>query len=448
MIDTIAGPFRTRTARRSAPAGSLLHLILLTLVVLLATGCAKTRPALAQDELERRRAISLRETENDIVASRGKAVARMYREWCDFRAGLTTEPPVFDVLILSGGGDYGAFGAGFLRGWAQRTRTQVTPGTEVDHSLPDLRLPEFDVVTGVSTGALIAPFAFIGDDASLQRVLDLYSEPKKDWVELRDLFFFLPGRESFLDTTGLWRDIRAQIDKDVIEQIAAGSRRGRVLAIGTTDLDLGVLKPWRLGLEAEVAAETGDPTRVHQILLASAAIPGAFPPVIIDDTLYVDGGTTSNIIFGIDARAPSPLVPLAAELYPDMPMPRIRYWVIINNQIGAAPRIVQPTWTSIVGASVSTAIRSSTIGSLRQLALLARFGQDVEDLNVEFRFVAIPDDWRSPNPTAGIFDRETMQSLARLGEELGSMPASAQRPNGAWTLDVDGTQYREPLEAK
>lgn len=417
-----------------------------------ATGCAKTRPALAQDELERRRAISLRESENDIIASRGKAVARMYREWCDFRSGQAKEPPVFDVLILSGGGDYGAFGAGFLRGWAQRTRAQDAPDAPpiapVDHTLPDLRLPEFDVVTGVSTGALIAPYAFIGDDASLQRVLDLYSEPKQDWVELRDLFFFLPGRESFMDTSGLWRDIRAQIDEEVIEKIAAGSRRGRVLAIGTTDLDLGVLKPWRLSLEAEVAAETGDPTRVHEILLASAAIPGVFPPVIIDDTLYVDGGTTSNIIFGIDARAPSPLVPLAHELYPDMPMPRIRYWVIINNQLGAAPRIVQPTWTSIVGASVSTAIRSSTIGSLRQLALLARFGQEAEDLNVEFRYVAIPDDWRSPNPKAGIFDRDTMQSLARLGEKLGSMPATPERPHGAWTLDVDGASVKEPLEAK
>ena len=87
------------------------------------------------------------------------------------------EERVIDVLVLSGGGDYGAFGAAFLRSWKERTGENA--------------MPEFDVVSGVSTGALIAPFAFLGSPDDLRRCEDLYRNPKKDWIKARGILGLL-----------------------------------------------------------------------------------------------------------------------------------------------------------------------------------------------------------------------------------------------------------------
>ena len=80
----------------------------------------------------------------------------------------------------------------------------------------------------------------------------------------------------------------------------------------------------------------------------------------LDDTLYVDGGTTANILVNADMRSPKSVMNTWRVSHPNVPLPKIRYWVVINNQLGAAPQVVQPTWVSITGASVSTAIRSSS----------------------------------------------------------------------------------------
>lgn len=380
--------------------------------VLLAGGCAVDRPVLTPQELELRRDVRLEAIQRHRLVTRDRVVRRMEIERDDYAAGRAG-PPVLDVLVLSGGGDYGAFGAGFLEGW----------GKIED---PALRRPDFDVVTGVSTGALIAPFAFLGDATSYERVVDLYSNPKKDWVTLRDLFFFLPGRQSFLSIKGLERDVKEQFGLDVIRRMADEEAKARTLAIGTTDLDLGIMHPWDLTTEAKKVAVTKDPTRFHKVLMASAAIPAAFPPVVIDDTLYVDGGTTSNILYGSDLRAEDAPLEHYRTLNPDQPLPKFRVWVIINNQLGGEPQVVQPTWLSITAASVSTAIRSSTIGTLKQLYLQTEL-QRRDGFDVEFRYVSIPDDWRPPKP--GIFQKETMESLCRLGEELG-------RRSDCWRSDL------------
>lgn len=372
-------------------------------------GCVVHRAELSSEELERRRERYFVDVNEYVASAQEKAMHRAEREYREFKEGRTNVRSSFDVLIISGGGDYGAFGAGFLAGW----------GDVVDPA--DVR-PEFDVVTGVSTGALIAPFAFIGDDASYQQVTELYSEPPADWIRLRGLLFFLPGNASLMDNSGLKRDIQKNISKDVIERIAVGSREDRILGIGTTNLDLGIMRPWRLTLECERAAASGNYDRVHDILLASSAIPAAFPPVVIDDTLYVDGGTTSNILINADMRSPKSLVRLWRTAHADMPLPKVRYWVIINNQLGAAPQVVQPSWVSVTGASVSAAIRSSTIGSLRHLDAQVQLLREVDGVDVELRFVAIPEDWRAPKP--GMFIKETMQSLVDLGRAMGRRPTS------------------------
>ena len=118
-----------------------------------------------------------------------------------------------------------------------------------------LSKPEFDVVTGVSTGALIAPFAFLGDDKSIESVLTLYRNPRPDWVKTRWPFYFLPANESFATVPGLEREMRAIVDMAMLHRVAAASRQGRSLLVNTSDVDNGGHWVWDVGSEAERAAE-------------------------------------------------------------------------------------------------------------------------------------------------------------------------------------------------
>ncbi len=391
-----------------------LPLLLLAAAIALA-GCAASRPALNTDELRAVRERYLTAARADTVGANRKMLARMQQEYEKSQAPTDADgpapEPTLDILVLSGGGDYGAFGAGFLKGW----------GTVKD---PQFVRPHFDVVTGVSTGALIAPFAFIGDDPSYDRLVDLYSSPKPGWFRTRGLFFFLPGNESFMDDAGLRSDLEASIDAAMIGRIAAESRANRVLAVNATNLDVGAMRPFDLGREAEVADASGDNDRVISILMASAAIPAVLPPVVIDGSLYVDGGTTSNILYGANWLSPKAPPALWKAAHPDEPFPRLRFWVIINNQLHTGAQIVQPTWLSITKASLATAIRSSTAVELRHLYSQSQ-AMNEKGYDVEFRYVAIPPDWIAPN--GNTFDERVMRSLADLGLKMGRDPGSWRR---------------------
>jgi len=371
------------------------------------SGCAVNRPTLKTEQLAAVRERYLIAVRADSRTANEKMLARMKGEQEGWLA-TSGERPTFDILVLSGGGDYGAFGAGFLQGWGK------VRGHQTDR-------PVFDMVTGVSTGALIAPFAFIGDDPSYERVVKLYSSPSKSWFQMRGLLFFLPGNESFMDSAGLRRDLEKVIDADVVCRLADASRDNRVLAVNTTNLDVGAMHPFEVSVEAERAEQCGDRKRLIDILMASAAIPAAFPPVVIDGALYVDGGTTSNILYGSNWLSPKAPIALWHAAYPDQKLPRIRFWVIVNNQLNAAAQIVQPTWMSITKASIATAIRSSTSVALRHLSTqcLAMCDAGVE---AEFRYVCIPMDWIAPN--ANEFDKDVMESLATLGMKMGADPES------------------------
>jgi len=123
-------------------------------------------------------------------------LARVRREQIEYAQGRRPAPPVLDYLVISGGGDFGAFGAGVLKGWSR-----------VPASDPLARPRAFDVVTGVSTGALIAPFAFVGDDDAIERINHLYRNPGPDWVKQRWPLFFLPNNISFAEVPGLEREV-------------------------------------------------------------------------------------------------------------------------------------------------------------------------------------------------------------------------------------------------
>lgn len=394
--------------RRGVP----IALVALFITAALLPACAVPRPTLKPEELAAVRDKYLASARAATRATNQKMLSRMRAERDADSGRSDDDANTYDILILSGGGDYGAFGAGFLKAWGA-----VNDGP--------LQRPRFDMVTGVSTGALIAPFAFIGDDPSYDRLVDLYSRPKPGWFRLRGLLFFLPGNESFADNSGLRADLEDIMDADLIRRIAACSREDRVLAVNTTNLDVGAMHPFALGIEAEEAEVSGNRSRFVDILLASTAIPAVFPPVIIDGSLYVDGGTTSNILYGSNWL--SPAAPLARwqQQYPGEPLPRLRFWVIINNQLSAGPQIVQPTWLSITRASLATTIRASTMTAMRHLYSQCQ-ALRAAGIQAEFRYVAIPLEWTPPNDRQ--FDAEVMKSLADLGMTMGADPAS-------WRID-------------
>ena len=189
------------------------------------------------------------------------------------------------VLSLSGGGADGAYGAGYLLGWTARGDR-----------------PKFDIVTGISVGSLIAPMAFLGPryDGRLQSVfLNLASQKSKG----ANILGALLGAPSVLDNTSIKNAISQLVDQQVLDEIAAESRAGRRLLVGTTNLDAQRPVVWDIG----AIANSNIPDKlelVHEIMLASAAVPGVYPPVLIHvqadgrtyDEMHVDGGVTQEVV--------------------------------------------------------------------------------------------------------------------------------------------------------
>ena len=310
-----------------------------------------------------------------------------------------------DVLVISGGGDWGAFGAGVLKGWGS------VKG--------DMARPQFDVVTGVSTGALIAPFAFLGDNESYDRVEQMYRKPQKDWALLRGKTFFLPNNPSFYALPGLEREVRTAVDRQMLERIAAQYGNGRGLVVNTTNIDLGENHAWNIVAEAKKALANDDPNWVHQILLASAGIPGIFPARDIGDYLYVDGAITGNILYGGKAGS---LPDLWEERHPGVPVPLMRYWVIFNNQFRFPPQVIQERWPDIMGRATIMSTQTSTVNSMRHLFALAEIANLKHSGEVQVRVMAVPEEWVPPKP--GTFDTEVMNNLADLGEKMGADPSN------------------------
>ena len=372
-------------------------------------GPAMTRPPRERADLEK-----LRTTDDELSAQEnrkilGQLLERTKAEYD--KAGGGRETPVIDILIVSGGGDWGAFGAGFLKGWKK-----------VPAQNP-LAMPQFDAVTGVSTGTLIAPFAFLGDEKSIDEIVNLYRNPGPDWVKQRGFLYFLPDNISFAEVPGLEREMREHITLEKLRRIAQAGADGRLLAVNTTDLDTGTSRVFDLVAEAQRAINSGDVDRIHNIMLASAGIPGAFPFRIIDDQLYVDGGgVTGNIIYGGRIAEEDSLPAQWQKAYPNLPIPKFRYWLIFNNRFRPVPEVVAPKWPAVIQRSLKTSTRAATATAVRHLFAMAEISKLKRKADVEVRIVSIPGDWFPPVP--GTFIKETMNNLVDLGEKMGADPSS------------------------
>lgn len=379
--------------------------------IMFLAGCGTTRPEAMRAELiERRTMLDEHAIRRDDQITDG-LIARVKAKHDAYQAGDRDEPPVLDILVISGGGDRGAFGAAFLQSWGK-----------IDD--PEWRRPEFDVITGVSAGALIAPFAFLGDDDSYHRIVNLFRSPKQDWAKLRGVLFFMPYTQSILVLPGLEREIEENLDREFVAHLAA-DHNGRTLKISTTNVDLGVPRVWNLLAEARRAIEQDDFDRFQTILLASNALPGAFPPRIIDDSLYVDGGVTGNILYGQELRAGGFLEKWMSR-YPEIEPPRMRYWVLFNNKYRPAPQVTRLRWFDVVDRSTTMSTRAGTMTAIRHLHALAEIARLRHGVEVDVRIASIPSTWVRPAP--GRFNAESMNDLADMGERMGSDPAS-------WSLD-------------
>ena len=220
------------------------------------TGCSSLeRSARPMPELLQLRETTATRLAEDSRTVLGRLITRVKGQYDEYKAGRLSAPPVVDILIVSGGGDWGAFGAGFLKGWGR-----VPPGS--------MARPQFDVVTGVSTGALIAPFAFLGTDETIETIVQLYRHPKPDWVKQRGMLYFLPNNISFAEVPGLEREMRERIDLQMIKRLAEAGQDGRVLVVNTTNVDNGDMRAWDVVAEAQRSLPKGDVDRVHRILQA------------------------------------------------------------------------------------------------------------------------------------------------------------------------------------
>jgi hypothetical protein len=159
-------------------------------------------------------------------------------------------------------------------------------------------------------------------------------------------------------------------------------------------------------------------------LLASAGIPAAFPFRIIDGVMYVDGGVTGNIIYGGRTQEESSFPALWQKTYPNLAIPKIRYWVIFNNQFKPVPQVTEPRWPAVFSRSMEMGTRSATITSMRHLFAQSEISRLKRGATIEVHIVSVPDNWTAPKP--GVFVQETMNALTDMGEKMGEDPSSWQ----------------------
>jgi len=308
----------------------------------------------------------------------------------------------FDVLAVSGGGSNGAFGAGVLVGW---TRTGERP--------------EFDIVTGVSTGALTAPFAYLGPDWD-KRLTEAYtSDTAERILERRGLDILF--RPSFYTSNALRALVETYVDPPLLYAISVEHARGRRLLIATTNLDTEQTVIWDMG----AIAARGDAKALklfQDVLVASASIPGVFPPTLIEvegqgrrlSEMHVDGGVSTPFFVAPEA--------LLLWTSPDRGQARPgRIRVIVNGKIdsgfaftgGGAIAIIGRAWTTMSKAQMRTQLTASAAFARRNGGSLL--------------FAAIPD--QTDADTSGLdFRGANRRALFQLGYDSALTGKAWQAP--------------------
>jgi len=388
-------------------AARLLVAVSLAAVLLAACSAPQRDPLSVQ---------AIAEGQDAYVAEREAFRARSFERVlarADAVASGATADDTIDILALSGGADWGAFGAGYLARW---------------HELGDdahLPMPEFDIIGGISTGSLIGTYVAAGTAERYAGIESFYRRTSPDWVVFPGVARFLPNGTSIFDNSGVREQVALAVDDRLVAELRAAHADYRTVIAATTNLDFGTLDYWELGEEATAIAEPHE--RITSVLMAATAIPGAFPPVEIDGRLHADGGAVQ----GVPAIDPAQLPAFAAawrQVYGDRPLPVIRFWMIYNNQLGLQPHAVGLAWYDIVFRSYQTISQTAFKAPLQTSLLTAQAGGIAGMPRYEVRWVAIPSTYVA-DPEALPFDPAVTNALADLGREV------AEQPDGGWRTD-------------
>lgn len=326
--------------------------------------------------------------ETETFAAEAQASLVREQAWLASQGHTGPLPPV-SFLAISGGGDNGAYGAGFLNGW-------TAAGTR----------PVFKAVTGVSTGALIAPFAFLGPkyDYVLERVYTTTSQ--KDIFKKRGIIKGIFG-DAMADSRPLANVISSYVNQQLMDEIAAEYAKGRELLVGTANLDS--LEPVIWNMTAIAASK--DPNSIalfRSILLASASIPGAFPPVMIDaevngtryQEMHVDGGTMAQVF----------LYPPSINVRDTGPQRQRTLYIIRNARLDVDWASTERRTMSIAARAIGSLTRTQGIGDLYRI--YATTNRDGIDFNLTY----IPPTFNTPHMEE--FDTNYMQQLYAVGKQL------------------------------
>lgn len=283
-------------------------------------------------------------------------------------------------LILSTGGEEGAYGAGFLNGWnASGTR------------------PEFAVITGVSTGALMATYVFAGPQFA--------EEMRQGYTQISpsDIFEVAATPESLADAWPLGKLIEKRVTPDILSAVAAEYARGRRLFVVTTNLDAGRPMVWNMGA---IAAHGGDAalTLFRQVLLASASIEGLFQPVYIAaeanghefQEMHADGGASGPLFFG-------------PYLMPNVPqrLPATDLYAVVNGKLSGEFYMPTRTTAAVLGRAITVALKA---GGRLELALA---GLAAKRAGIGFNVTYVGDDFEQVG--RGLFDSKYMSALYDYG---------------------------------
>jgi hypothetical protein len=394
-------------------AAPLARLALIACAIALFAGCATVRhPPLTASELlaDGQRASAMHRTTID------RTVERLARR--AVRRGDRT----LDVLYLSGGGQNGAYGVGFMQGWRER---------------PGAPMPTFDLVTGVSTGALQAPFVFVGTEAALDTIAELYGEAVTTAAPTLDALFWLRKTGAVMKVGNFRRAIRRVVDRKLAAEMRAGFAEDRQLAIATTDMDLGSARLW--DIEQELTASPAGLERTHDVMVASSAIPGILPAVILDRHVHADGGVMVSVAAPLDLDALRALSERLASAGVEGPV-TVRLWLIMN------------LWTHPETSVLNPASRGSLT---RRLTLLLHAGQqlhliesiealskavqaEVPGLRLEFHATSVPSELAEDPATKVLVDAEWMKKLAKLGYERAQSAAP-------WDVGIPGPYERPEI---
>jgi predicted acylesterase/phospholipase RssA len=311
---------------------------------------------------------------------------------------LVSGQPI-SMLALSGGGEHGAYGAGLLCGWS-----------ESGHR------PTFDIVTGVSTGALMSPFAFLGPKYD-ERLKTLYTQMTFHSVFSGNPFLGLFG-QGLYSTAPLQRIVASQIDQKLLDDIATAYHNGRRLFVITTNLDAQRPVLWNMG----ALAASGHPQALElfrKVLVASASVAGAFDPVYIDAEanghhfreMHVDGGTAYPL-FAVPVRL------LAATGQVDdhndgqgSGHSGGQIYIIINNNLDPNFAVTKPKTFSIAARAFNTLVKSSFYDTILNSYIFAK------DEGYTFDLAYIPNSFEVKS--VGLVDQKYMLALFDLGHAEG-----------------------------